>query len=512
MTAALLEPVQLDPAEVDDAFAALVATNFEPPKPGPKRAAWIASSRPEQHAPFHLDGWFVWLALAGRGWGKTRTAAEHVAQWAREHAGAQIAMIGRTDNEARRVLLNGPSGLKSVLEDGEVRRISEVAGNTQVHFVNGSVVYVVGASSPDSLRGLNLDLAVCDELASWKSQNVIWSEVLMPAVRRGPRPHIVVTTTPKPTKLIRELVEDDTTHLTRGSTFDNADNLADAFIEQMRKKFDGTRSGRQELYAEVLGDMPGALLTRAEIEACRVDYVPDPGLRSVVVALDPSDGDEESDEQAIAVVGLGWDHDIYVTEVHGGRQTPTAYIRQALELAHELGAVIVVEKNHGGKYLTATIDQVMRDLDYVVPYVTVNASQSKRTRAEPVGALFEQGKAHLVGVHADTEDQLATWTGQPGEGSPDRLDAVVWGVSYFLSHTLGPEDADAGVHGYQHGKNAGTVRRGDTNQLDASSPDAIARLASVNPSARQNGYDLDTYLDAYGSTTEDDEGVYGYDY
>lgn len=493
------------------------AAKLEPPPPGPKRARWLATARPNQLPPYAEKtsagrDWFVWLLLAGRGFGKTRSVAEHTAQFARDNAGAQCAIIGRTDAEARRVMLNGPSGLKSVLEKDEIRRISEIVGNTQVHLVNGSVIYVVGASSPDALRGLNLDMAACDELASWKQQNVLWDEVLMPAVRRGVRPHIVVSTTPKPTALIRRLVADDTTYVTKGSTFDNEAHLAPAFIEQMRRKYDGTRAGRQELYAEILSDVPGALLNRNQLDAGRVEAVPPPGLREVVIGMDPSDGTEESDEQAFTVAGLGWDHELYVTESWGGRESPVAYVRRVLTLAHELGATVIVEKNHGGRYLTATIDQVQRDLGYVVPYRTVNASQSKRTRAEPVGALFEQGKAHLVGVHADLEDQFCTWI---GDGSPDRLDATVWALTHFLRHTLKPEETGMdelpeGVYAYGTGPKkpgANKVRREDLTEPWGHNTDPD--LPEHGPRVRADGSidadELEAYLEA-----RDDDGVFGW--
>lgn len=411
--------------------------------PGARRKVWLATARPEQLPPVDHLWWYVWMILAGRGWGKTRTGSEHVAQFARDTPGAQIAVIGRTDAEARRILLNGPSGLLSVLEPSEIARKVESPGDTRLYLTNGSVIYVVGAESFDALRGTNLHMAWCDELAAWRHQNVLWNEVLLPAVRIGDWPHIIVTTTPRATKLIRELVDADDTYLVRGSTFDNAANLAARFIQKMRAKFEGTRAGRQELYAELLDDVPGALLTRAQLEKHRVEEVPHPGLREVVVALDPSDGDEESDQQAITVAGLGWDHYLYVTHSEGMRVSPVEFVRRGLELAHDHGGTLVVERNHGGKYLTATIDQVMRDLGYVVPYRTVYASEGKRTRAEPVAALFEQGRARLVGVHADLEDQLTSWTGAAGEASPDILDSTVWALSVFLGRIFDAEEPAA---------------------------------------------------------------------
>lgn len=441
-----------------------VAAKLRPKPPGPRRVAWLATARPEQLAPPEF-WWFVWFILAGRGWGKTRTGSEHVAQFARENPGAEIGVIGRTDAEARRLLLNGPSGLLSVLEPDEIARKRESTGDTQVVLTNGTTIYFAGAESPDALRGLNLWMVWCDELAAWRYQQYIWDEVLEPAVRIGPHPHIIVTTTPKPTKLVRTLLKDDQTHVTRGSTFDNVKNLAASFIARMKRKI-GTRAGRQELYAEILDDVPGALLTRAALDNSRVpmlprgavqtwhDDNPAKGLRQRIVALDPSDGTADGDEAAIAVIGLGWDHELYVMDTQGHRDGVTAYLRTAVKLAVELEATIVVEKNHGGAYLIETLNQIMRDEDVIVPVIVVRASDGKRTRAEPVAALFEQNRLHMVGEQVDVEDQLTSWTGAPGEKSPDRLDALVWGATHFLRHTLEPEsEGDDGVYAYEGGDN-----------------------------------------------------------
>lgn len=454
------------PFRVPSAFT-LAAARLRPRGPGRRRGKWLAEARPNQLPP---DGlwWFVWFILAGRGWGKTRTGAEHVVEFARENPGAEIGVIGRTDAEARRILLNGPSGILKAVDEGDLdlskgagKGYVETPGDSKVWFANGSLIYVVGSNSPDALRGLNLWCAWADELAAWRYQQVLWDEVLEPAVRIGPHPHILVTTTPRPTKLIRGLLKDEDTAVVRGNTFENAKNLAKSFLKRMKRK-EGTRAGRQELYAEILEDVPGALLSRAVLDAGRVDMLtrgaapdwndddPVKGLREVVLALDPSDGGEESDEEAWAEVGLGWDHELYVTDSGGMREGTTAFLRMAVKRAHEIGATIIVEKNHGGKYLVETLKQIMRDEDVIVPFKVVRASDGKRTRAEPIAPLFEQKHAHMVGEHPDLEDQLTSWTGRPGERSPDRLDALVWAMTHFLGHSLAPpgEDGDPDVYAY----------------------------------------------------------------
>ena len=450
------------------------AAKLRPAGPGARRRAWLASARPQQLPPPGSD-WSVWFILAGRGFGKTRLGAEHTAQFARDNPGAEIGVIGRTDAEARRILLRGPSGLLSVLEPSELdpkvgagKGYIDSPGDSRIVLANGTTIYVVGANSPDALRGLNLWMAWCDELAAWRYQQLIWDEVLDPAVRIGPHPHTLVTTTPRPTKLVRTLLKDVGTRLVRGSTFDNVANLSGKFLDRMRRKYDvdengraRTRAGRQEINAEVLEDVPGALLTQAVLDLHRTTpiladdgsvVIPgaklDGRYREAVVALDPSDGVEEGDEQALALIGLGWDHDLYVEQVEGMRVSPTEYLGAAVDLAVEHGATLVVEKNHGGRYLLATLAQVMKDRGVIVPTRVVNASDGKRTRAEPMVPLFETGRAHMVGVHAEVEDQLTSWIGAAGEKSPDRMDAVVWGMSTFLGHRLAPPADDDGDGGY----------------------------------------------------------------
>lgn len=449
---------------------ALVAERVKPrPDPG-KRLLWLTTARENQLPPAGVD-WSVWFILAGRGFGKTRSGAEHTADFARKHPGAEIGVIGRTDAEARRLLLKGPSGLLSVLEPWEIKRCVISPGDTVLELYNGSTIYVTGANSPDALRGLNLWMAWCDELAAWRYQQTIWDDVLEPAVRIGPHPHILVTTTPKPTRLIRSLLNDDDAVVTRGSTFDNADNLSPKFLRRMRRKYDvdehgraRTRAGRQELNAEVLDDVPGALVTRAALEASRVTPVLDDDgtilmpkgvkldgkYREAVVALDPADGTEEGDEQALALIGLGYDHELYIEHTDGMRASVDEYLKAGILLAHQEGATLVVEKNHGGAYLVRTIEQTMKELGVIVPLKMVRASDNKRVRAEPIVPLFNRNKLHFVGSHAEVEDQLCSWVGAAGEKSPDRMDAVVWGVTHFLGHTLeAPDENDPdGAYAY----------------------------------------------------------------
>ncbi len=466
MTLAPPLPTLPDTDQVADDFE-LAAKRLRPNQAPRKRREWLATARDKQLPPPGLD-WFIWFVLAGRGFGKTRTGSEHVVDFARNNPLAEIGVIGRTDAEARRLLLNGPSGILACLESWEIKRCVQAPGDTFVELVNGAMIYVAGANSPDALRGLNLWMAWCDELAAWRYQQVIWDEVLEPAVRQGPHPHILVTTTPKPTRLILALLKDAMARVVRGSTFENAANLSAKFLHRMKRKYEGTRTGRQELYAEVLEDVPGALVSRKALDDSRVEpkfeddgtlVIPGAKLeglyREAVLGLDPSDGVEEGDEQALALVGLGYDHELYIEHTDGMRAGVTEYLGAAVRLAHEHQATIVVEKNHGGKYLIATLEQVMKDLDLIVPVVIVNASDGKRVRAEPIVPLFTRNKLHFVGSHPEVEDQLTTWTGSKGEKSPDRMDALVWAVTRFLRHTLAAPDPNEGDGAYSYAQKPG---------------------------------------------------------
>lgn len=400
-----------------------------------KRAAWLARARPKQLTP---DGnWFAWLLLTGRGWGKTDTGAEDMADYGRNHPGAQMAIVGRTDREARRVCVEGPTGLLAALDRSEVATYNRSTGDTYIRLTNGAVYYVASADVPDSLLGLNLDRAWCDELAAWRRPEA-WDRALLPALRRGDNPQVVVTTTPRPTPLVRELLASPTTHVTRGTTMENAANLPDGFIDELSRRLP-RRLFLQEVHGELLDDTPGALWQRGLLDEKRVDQLPYPHtLRDPVVGVDPSDANGEGDEFGIAVAGLGWDHELYVVESLGVQDGPVESLRTAVRMAREHSARIVLEKNHGGAYLTATLEQVLREEGVRVPYQVVTASDGKRARAEPVAALYEQGRVHHVGVFAELEDQQCSWTGS-GK-SPDRLDAAVWALSQFLGYSLAPPE------------------------------------------------------------------------
>jgi len=396
---------------------------------------WWFIGRPEQQEP--PGDWTVWLILAGRGWGKTRTGAEWLVEQilnnptAPDGAPTEWAIMGETFSDTRVMCMEGPSGvLRVLLRRGLVNGVDFTYNRSawQINFSKGQKVHMFGADNPDAGRGYNLSGVWADEIAKWKYSYESWNEGIAPALRIGARPRAVITTTPKPIRLLRDWIArtDGSVHVTRGSTFDNAANLSRAALIELEARYHGTRTGRQELYGELLEDIEGALWHRQMIEAARVEQDLVPNLVRVVVAIDPAvTSGEESDETGIVVAAMGTDQHFYVLSDKSMRNTPDAWARVAVDEYHHWKADrIVAEANNGGDMIT----QLIRTVDGKVPVKKVNASRGKRVRAEPISALYEQGRVHHVGSFPTLEDQMVTWTPDMPK-SPDRLDALVWALT-----------------------------------------------------------------------------------
>lgn len=388
---------------------------------------WRAWARPEQIAP---DGdWSTWLVLAGRGFGKTRTGAEWIKEEVESGRARRIALIAETAKDARDVIVEGESGLLSIYPEAE-RPVYEPS-KARVTFANGAVATLYNGTEPDQLRGPQFDAAWVDELAKYRYPRETW-DMLQFGLRLGSNPRQIVTTTPRPIPLIKELVADPMTVVTRGSSYDNLANLAPSFIAKVRARYEGTRLGRQELNAEILDDLPGALWTRATIDDARVTEAPD--LTRIVVAIDPSGSGgeaEDGDEIGIVVAGKGVDGRGYVLADKSCRLSPDGWGRRAVAAYHEFSADrVIAERNFGG----AMVGHVIRTIDGNVPYGEVTASRGKIVRAEPVAALYEQGRVSHVGSLPDLEDQMCLMApeGYAGEGSPDRADALVWALTDLM--------------------------------------------------------------------------------
>jgi predicted phage terminase large subunit-like protein len=383
---------------------------------------WRYWARPDQLPP--AGDWRTWLILAGRGWGKTRTGAEWVRAEVEANRRGRLALIGATAADVRDVMIEGESGILACSRPSF--RPTYEPSKRRVSWPNGAIATAYSADEPDRLRGPQHDGAWPDELAAWRYPEAL--DMLMFGLRLGRDPRSVVTTTPRPTKLIRELIAAPTTAVTTGSTYDNLENLAPAFAEQIIRKYEGTRLGRQELLAEILTDVPGALWTWAMLD----NRMPAPDLTRVVVAIDPAvTSGEDSDETGILVCGLGVDDRAYVLADRSCRLSPDGWARRAVAAFDEFRAdLVVAEVNNGGDLVEQTIRTVRR----TIPYKKVHASRGKQTRAQPVAALYEQGRVSHCDVFPDLEEQLTSWTPESGT-SPDRLDALVWALTELMLGT-----------------------------------------------------------------------------
>lgn len=393
---------------------------------GARRALWEAElARPEQLPD--LTRWSTWMYLAGRGAGKTRTAAEWIAWQAIIANNTRWAVVAPTFGDVRDTCAEGESGLVPILRQYDMLEYYN-RSNGELRLKNGSRIKLFSADNPDRLRGPQHHGAWCDELAAWRYPDT-WNQLQF-GLRLGDDPRTIVTTTPQSVSLIRELSKraDGSVRVVRGSTFDNAKNLAESALVELRARYEGTRLGRQELYGELLEDVEGALWTNAMIEDARPEHIP--AMRRVVVAIDPSGGAAAgNDEQGIVVVGEGVNGEYYVLADRSTRLSPLGWAGVAVEAYREFQADrIVAEKNFGGDMVESTIRQVDRN----VPVRMVNAARGKQQRAEPVAALYEQGRVHHTQVFKDLEEQMLTWTPTSGV-SPDRMDALVWAVTELTS-------------------------------------------------------------------------------
>lgn len=396
---------------------------------------WGFWARTSQLAP--PGDWLCWLLLAGRGFGKTRAGTEWVTSWAYGNPGGHIAIIGETKADVRDVLVEkgesslievAPPWLKPIYEPSKRR----------VTWPNGAYGTLYSGDEPDQLRGPQHGAALVDEIAKYKYPTEAWDNLEF-GLRAGDNPKVVVATTPRPIPIIKMLLADSGTVVTRGSTFENVHNLAPSFIKRVVGRYEGTRLGRQELHAEILDDNPHALWHRDEmIEALRVTVTP-PFIR-VVVGVDPS-GAATAAECGIVVGGLGTNGHGYILADKSRKGTPSEWGTEVVAAynLHDADRVIG-EANYGGEMVENTIRAVQGG--QLIAYKAVHASRGKQLRAEPVAALYEQKKIHHVGAHPLLEDELCNW--EPGMPSPNRMDALVWALTELF---LGKQKKRAGAWG-----------------------------------------------------------------
>lgn len=373
------------------------------------------------------------MILAGRGWGKTRTGAEDIAHYALWHAGVRVGVIAPTFADARDICVEGESGLLRCLPPACVTKWNRSMG--EMVLFNGSRIKLFSADQPERLRGPQHHRVWCDELGAWPVNDAF--DQMMFGLRLGHDPRVIVTTTPRNTDMIRELFrrQGDDVYLTRGRTDDNAQNLAPGILQQLHDRYDGTRLGRQELEAELLTDMDGALWQRAAIDRCRVLSVPE--FRRVVVAIDPAMScGEGSDETGLVAAARGHDGLYYVLADWSLRASPDRWAQSAVMLYQDVRAdMIVAEINAGGDL----VERLLRQVAPAIQFKPVRALRDKAARALPIAALYEQGRVRHVGRMDRLEDQMCRFTGQGlvGGASPDRVDALVWALTELSESARG---------------------------------------------------------------------------
>lgn len=404
---------------------------------------WARDDQLPPQATADGDEWRVWLILGGRGAGKTRAGSE----WVRAKAlglapmakapSLRIALIGETIAEVRSVMVEGVSGLLSVHQADE--RPSFEPSKMQLTWPNGAVAQMFSAENPEGLRGPQFDAAWCDEIAKWRAAEETW-DMLQFGLRLGTWPQVVATTTPRRVPLLKRLMDDALTVVSRSATADNAAHLAPSFVAEMTRRYQGSVLGRQELLGEIIEDVTGGLWRRDWIEDQRVTSAP--GLVSIVVAIDPPvTATANSDACGIIVAGKGEDRRFYVLADRSvqGRE-PAVWARAAIAAKNDFGACrLVAEVNQGGDLVAS----VLRNIDPYCPVRQVRATRGKWLRAEPVAALYAEGRVRHVGTFDVLEDEMCAFgaDGRAQGRSPDRLDALVWAVSDLMQ----PEPAQPGI-------------------------------------------------------------------
>lgn len=387
---------------------------------------WEFIARPSQLLPTERE-WTYWLIKAGRGFGKTRAGAEAVREWIRRGFN-YVNLIGATADDARDIMVQGESGIMAICPQWE--RPEYKVSQRKLVWPNGAESLIFTADEPERLRGKQSQKGWCDELAAWRYPDA-WDQFKF-GLRLGDNPQAVITTTPRPTKLIREIMADPDTITTNGSTHDNKANLAPSFLTTVLRKYEGTRLGRQEISGEVLDDNPGALFKRKDIDDNRVLRAPE--LQRIVVAIDPAaTSSEGADDTGMVPAGIAMVDGVlhgYILADLTCHETPMGWAKKAVSAYKELKSDrIIGEANNGGDMIEA----VIRAVDPNVSYRKVIATRGKEIRAEPVAALYEQGRIHHVGDLGKLEDEMCGWDPlDKSARSPNRMDAVVWALTELM--------------------------------------------------------------------------------
>ena len=446
---------------------------------------WARSSQKMPPIDAVPGGWVYWFVMAGRGFGKTRIGAETVRVWVRDFP--LVNLVGPTSDDIRDVMIEGESGILAICPKNE--RPLYQTSKRRLLWPNGAISLLFTADEPERLRGKQHMKVWADEIAAWRYADS-WDQLQF-GLRLGTQPQCVITSTPKPTKLVKEIAKDKRTIVTRGTTYENKANLAQVFLEKIVTKYEGTRLGRQELNAELLKDNPGALWQQDQIEATRVSMLPNDVIRGVV-GVDPSTTSKETSDEWGLIVAFRDARSpahYYVVEDASNIYTPDQ-AAGAVDVQYKKHALdrVVAETNQGGDM----VETVMRHKNANIPYKGVHASKGKVTRAEPISAMYEQGRVHHVGIFAVLESEMTDYNPLTSTDSPNRMDALVWALT----------DLSEGGHGLLDSMREEHKRRGE--QKEATSDDKNAKRDEVaqdtaSLSAAQKKQEKTGFMEKLGS-------------
>jgi phage terminase large subunit-like protein len=398
--------------------------------------SWHDMARNEQKIP--PGNWYLWMLLAGRGFGKTRTGAESIMELVNSGQYKRIGIIGKSICEAKDIMVDGQSGLLSTtiadkvfqnaennITDESLLKFKYYPSKNQIAWENGARAYILGADNFEKLRGYQFDLIWIDEFAKYKYPNAFWEQVLF-TLRLGDNPRCIITTTPKPLKILKKLSEANYTYLTKGSTFANAKNLSPRFIETMKEMYQNTRVGKQELEGEILMKKENTVWQKENIIYRDINRN---HLSRIVIGVDPAVSvGENADETGIIVAGLGYDDKIYVLDDLSGKYKPPEWAKIVCRACHDYHAGrIVAETNNGGDLVGEMLMTVYPN----APYKQIRAIKGKIARAEPVALLYESNRVFHKKEFMELEEQMCelSYDDDKNKGSPDRVDALVWAIS-----------------------------------------------------------------------------------
>lgn len=381
---------------------------------------WGSQARPAQLPP--TGDWKIWLIMAGRGFGKTRTGAETIRMWAESNQYHHIALVADSEHDGRSVMIEGPSGLLAIHPPRQTPVYEP--SKRKLTWANGTVATLYSSESYEQLRGPQFDAAWIDELAKFRNANAVWDQ-LMFGLRLGPKPRVIITTTPRPLPLLSQLLKREDVVVTSGSTFDNQANLAPDFLRELEQRYHGTPLGDQEIYARLIDINNQQLWNLCDLSSCRGAHPP--ALLRTIISIDPAvSSHTHSDETGIIVAGADAQGVAYVLNDLSGRYSPQEWAQTVITAYHHYRAgLIIAETNQGGEMVHHVLNSYQRGCSFKA----VRAAASKYWRAQPVAALYKQNRVKHVGSFPELEAQMLNCGGNT---NADRLDAMVWAIHELL--------------------------------------------------------------------------------